>query len=60
MIKLLHLRQYLKGEALVSIESLGFTASAYQAALARLDRKFGGDGGSSSCLPVTRLRLFQY
>ena len=35
-VKLLHLRQYLKGEALASIESLGFTASAYQAALARL------------------------
>ena len=42
-VKLLHLRQYLKGEALASIESLGFTASAYQAAIARLDRKFGGD-----------------
>ena len=41
-IKILHLRQYLKGEALATVESLGFTASSYQAAIARLDRKCGG------------------
>ena len=42
-LKLLHLRQYLSGEALSSIDSLGYTASAYQAAMNRLDRKFGGE-----------------
>eukprot|EP00117_Sycon_ciliatum_P016997 scpid5959/ scgid16188/ len=42
-LKLLHLRQYLSGDALASIESLGYTPSAYEAAMRRLDRKFGGD-----------------
>ena len=41
--KLLQLRSYLKGEALRAIESLGHSASAYQAALERLERKFGGE-----------------
>ena len=40
--KLLQLRQYLAGEALKSIENLGHSAVAYQAAKERLDRKFGG------------------
>ena len=40
--KLLQLRQYLTGEALKSIENLGHSAVAYQAAKERLDRKFGG------------------
>ena len=40
--KLLQLRQCLAGEALRSIESLGHSATAYQAAKERLERKFGG------------------
>ena len=42
-VKLLHLKQYLGGEALVAIESLGYSAHAYEAAVNRLDRKFGGE-----------------
>ena len=40
--KLLQLRQYLSGEALKAIETLGHSASAYQAAKERLERKYGG------------------
>ena len=40
--KLLQLRQCLAGEALKTIESLGHSAAAYQAAKERLERKFGG------------------
>ena len=40
--KLLQLRQYLSGEALKSIDNLGHSAVAYQAAKERLERKFGG------------------
>ena len=40
--KLLQLRQYLSGEALKSIENLGHSAMAYDAAKERLERKFGG------------------
>ena len=40
--KLLQLRQYLSGEALKTIENLGHSSSAYEAAKERLDRKFGG------------------
>ena len=40
--KLLQLHQYLAGEALKAIESLGHSAAAYQTAKERLDRKFGG------------------
>ena len=40
--KLLQLRQCLSGEALKAIESLGHSATAYQAAKERLERKFGG------------------
>ena len=40
--KLLQLRQCLAGEALRAIESLGHSATAYQTAKERLDRKFGG------------------
>ena len=36
--KMLQLRQYISGEALVAIENLG----AYQAAKYRLERKYGG------------------
>ena len=40
--KLLQLRQYLSGEALKVIESLGHSAAAYEAAKDPLERKFGG------------------
>ena len=40
--KLLQLRQYVAGEALDAIESLGYSAAAYDAALRRLERRFGG------------------
>ena len=40
--KLLQLRQYLSGEALNCIDKLGHSASAYDTALQRLERKFGG------------------
>ena len=40
--KLLQLRQCLAGEALKAIESLSHSATAYQTAKERLDRKFGG------------------
>ena len=40
--KLLQLRQYLSGEALKVIDSLGHSATAYEAAKDRLERKFGG------------------
>lgn len=40
--KLLQLRQYLAGEALASIENLGHSAHAYDAAMATLERKYGG------------------
>ena len=39
---LLQLRQYLSGEALKVIDSLGHSAAAYEAAKDRLERKFGG------------------
>ena len=41
--KLLQLRQYLSGEALKSIETLGHSGYAYEAAKERLERKFGGE-----------------
>ena len=40
--KLLQLRQYLGGEALHSIENLGHSKEAYNAAKEGLDRKYGG------------------
>ena len=40
--KLLQLRQYLSGEALKVIDSLGHSTAAYEAAKDRLERKFGG------------------
>ena len=40
--KLLQLRQYVAGEALYAIDSLGHSAHAYEAAKERLERKFGG------------------
>ena len=40
--KLLQLRQYLSGEALKTIENLGHSAFAYEAANHRLERKYGG------------------
>ena len=40
--KLLQLRQCLTGEALKAIESLGYSAAAYETAKDRLERKFGG------------------
>ena len=41
--KLLQLREYLSGDALASIDCQGYGASAYDAAKARLDRKYGGN-----------------
>ena len=41
-MKLLQLRQYLSGEALKSIERLGYAADSYMTAMQRLERKFGG------------------
>ena len=40
--ELLQLRQYLAGEALKTIENLGHSGAAYEAAKERLERKFGG------------------
>ena len=40
--KLLQLRQYLTGDALKVIENLGHSATAYEAAKERLDKKYGG------------------
>ena len=40
--KMLQLRQYVTGEALTAIENLGHSASAYEAAKHRLERKYGG------------------
>ena len=40
--KLLQLRQYLPGEALKAIETLGHQAAAYEAVKERLERKCGG------------------
>ncbi|KAK3732000.1 hypothetical protein QZH41_005502 [Actinostola sp. cb2023] len=40
--KLLQLRQYLSGEALNVIENLGHSATTYEAAKSRLERKYGG------------------
>eukprot|EP00117_Sycon_ciliatum_P013344 scpid89152/ scgid14043/ len=42
-VKLLHLKQYLGGEALAAIESPGYSAHAYEAAVKRLDPKIGGE-----------------
>ena len=39
--KVLQLRRYLSGEALKAIENLGRSASAYEIAKKRLERKFG-------------------
>ena len=40
--KMLQLRQYISGEALKAIENLGFSPTAYEAAIDRLERKYGG------------------
>ena len=40
--KLLQLRQCLTGEALKAIESVGYSAAAYEKAKDWLERKFGG------------------
>ena len=40
--KLLQLRSYLRGEALQAVERLGHSATAYEAAKERLERKYGG------------------
>ena len=42
-LKLLQLRQYLSGQPLATIETYGFSAGAYAAALDRLDKKYGGE-----------------
>ena len=41
--KLLQLQQHLSGETLKIMEPLGHSATAYEAAIARLERKFGGE-----------------
>ena len=41
--KLLQLRRHLSGEALKIVEPLGHSAAAYEAAIALLERKFGGE-----------------
>ena len=41
--KLLQLRQHLSGEALKIVEPVGHSAAAYEAAIALLERKFGGE-----------------
>ena len=41
--KLLQLRQHLSGEALKIVEPLGHSAATYEAAIALLERKFGGE-----------------
>jgi len=41
-LKLLQLRQCLAGAPLKTIESFGYSAAAYQAAMSRLEAKFGG------------------
>eukprot|EP00117_Sycon_ciliatum_P035424 scpid12780/ scgid2970/ len=41
--KMLRLRQYLKGEPLKAIDSFGYSAAAYEAAKALLQRKYGGE-----------------
>jgi len=40
--KLLQLKNYLSGEVLKSVESLGHSGEAYEAAKSRLERKYGG------------------
>ena len=40
--KMLQLRQYVSGEALIAIENLGYSPAAYEAAKDRLERKYGG------------------
>ena len=40
--KMLQLRQYVSGEALNTVEHLGYSSTAYEAAKDRLERKYGG------------------
>ena len=42
-LKLLQLRQYLSGPPLETVETYGYSASAYTTALKRLDQKYGGE-----------------
>jgi len=42
-IKLLHLRQYLSGEAAKLLEGVGYNADAYEIAKNRLGRRYGGE-----------------
>ena len=42
-LKLLQLRQYLSGPLLGTVETYGYSASAYTTALKRLDQKYGGE-----------------
>ena len=61
-LKLLQLRQCLTGSALKAIESYGYSAAAYTAAIRRLEQKFGGDRRQTAVhtealarLPVIRM-----
>ena len=47
--KLLQLRQYLEGDELKCIESLGHSEAAYDAAKQRLERKYGGKKRRYKC-----------
>ena len=40
--KMLQLRHYVSGEALIAIENLGYSPAAYETAKDRLERKYGG------------------
>ena len=48
--KSLLLRQSLTGEALTAIESLGYSAAAYETAKDQLDRNFGGRNDKLPCI----------
>ena len=56
--KLLQLRQYLSGEAPKAIENLGHSASAYEGAKSRLERKSAGEGGRLRCT-LKNWRIFK-
>ena len=46
--KMLQLRQYVSGEALIAIENLGFSPAAYEKAKDRLERNYGGQAPPES------------
>ena len=48
--KMLQLRQYVSGEALIAIENLGFSPAAYEKAKDRLERKYGASAARKPVL----------